>query len=152
MTREGINLLILDAAKQHGLPWHLVHAVCQVESSFNPWAYRYEGHYRWLVGEPLSATEQVAQRMSWGLMQVMGAVAREYGMTGPLTTLLDPVTGLQYGCRHLARFFDRHRNWPDAISAYNRGAPRKYDDGRYLNQGYVDAVTLAWHALEQPTV
>ncbi|MGD0955720.1 MAG: hypothetical protein ABR953_02685 [Candidatus Acidiferrales bacterium] len=41
--------------------------------------------------------------ISWGLMQVMGQVARKHGFTGKfLSALCDPVTALDIGCAALA--------------------------------------------------
>lgn len=141
--------LIERKAEKYGLPWPLVMAVVDVESSGNPWAYRYEPAYQWLVGQGLTPTEQMAQRTSWGLMQVMGAVAREYGFKGWLTELCQPDVGLEYGCRHLKRYADRYRNWLDAIAAYNAGSPRKAGDV-YVNQSYVDKVMRQWDEHDQP--
>ena len=82
-------------------------------------------------------------------MQVMGAVARELGHTGP-SDLLDPPTGLFYGCLHLRRFRAKYDIWPDVIAAYNAGSPRRVAGqiGPYVNQSYVDKVLAAWNNLE----
>jgi len=147
-----LTTLIKSAASRRSLPWELVYAICQVESSLNPSAIRHEPRYRWLVGdnETLSPTERQDQMTSWGLMQVMGAVARELGHTGPLSDLLDPPTGLFYGCLHLRRFRAKYDIWPDVIAAYNAGSPRRVAGqiGPYVNQSYVDKVLAAWNNLE----
>ena len=98
----------------------------------------------------MSPTERQDQMTSWGLMQVMGAVARELGHTGPLSDLLDPPTGLFYGCLHLRRFRAKYDIWPDVIAAYNAGSPRRVAGqiGPYVNQSYVDKVLAAWNNLE----
>lgn len=51
----------------------------------------------------LGATEFHAQSTSFGLFQVMGAVARERGLRGWLTRLCDPETGMQIGLTHLSK-------------------------------------------------
>lgn len=161
------------AADHFGLPFWLVAAIVRVESGGNPWAWNPEPPYRYLwdvrLGRPFRALtaaeiqserppadfpalagdrdqEWWAQAASWGLMQVMGAVARERGYRGPyLTALLDPETALHYGCAHLASLRDRHHaryDWPGVIAAYNAGSPR-LAGGRYVNQGYVDKVFQA---------
>jgi soluble lytic murein transglycosylase-like protein len=106
---------------------------------------RYEPTYRWLVGDKLnmSLTERHTQMCSWGLMQVMGGTARELGLTGYLSQLCDPETGVQYGCRYLRRLFERYQIWDDAIAAYNAGSPRRVGP-TYVNQGYVDKVNGYW--------
>lgn len=145
-----IHAIIRAEAIEAGVPWELVQAICQVESSLNPWAFKPEPKYRWFVGrvDAMSETEKWGQQISWGLMQVMGAVAREHGFTGWFPKLCEPSVGLHYGIRHLLRFHDRYRNWPDAISSYNQGSPIKLEDGRYKNQAYVDKVLREWDALE----
>ena len=152
MDNTELTTLITSAASRRSLPWELVYAICQVESSLNPSAIRHEPRYRWLVGdnETMSPTERQDQMTSWGLMQVMGAVARELGHTGPLSDLLDPPTGLFYGCLHLRRFRAKYDIWPDVIAAYNAGSPRRVAGqiGPYVNQSYVDKVLAAWNNLE----
>ena len=51
----------------------------------------------------LSATEAYTRAMSWGVMQVMGQVAREFGFKeASLSELCDPATGIEFGCHILA--------------------------------------------------
>lgn len=115
----------------------------------NPWAMRFEPGFRWFVGnvDAMSATERNGQQTSWGLMQVMGAVAREYGFTGWFPKLCDPSLGVHYGAQHLKKFYARYGNWHDTIASYNAGSPVKID-GRYRNQAYVDRVLRHWDQLE----
>ncbi|MES1936704.1 hypothetical protein C27AD_10151 [Salinisphaera hydrothermalis C27AD] len=72
-------------------------------------------------------TEWVQQKTSWGVMQIMGAVAREHGYTGPLPELCQAHIGIKYGCLHLSRlrdrFFARH-GWAGTLDAYNDGTAR----------------------------
>ena len=52
----------------------------------------------------ISATEAYTRSMSWGLMQVMGQTAREFGFDSPaLTQLCDPTTRDRYRLPHLRR-------------------------------------------------
>src|SRR5437899_12544316 len=73
------------AAEAEGLDPALVCAVVEQESAWNPWAMRYEPAFFTKYVAPLytnnkvSATEAYARGFSWGLMQVMGQVAREAG-------------------------------------------------------------------------
>lgn len=129
------------------LPIECVMAVCMVESSLNPWAYRYEPSYKWLVGQDLSASERCGQMISWGLMQVMGGVAREHGFTGPYPALCDPMTSLRYGMLHLRKFWAKYQNWPDTLASYNAGRPVRID-GKYQNQAYIDKVLKWWNQYE----
>jgi soluble lytic murein transglycosylase-like protein len=55
----------------------------------------------------ISASEAYARGFSWGLMQVMGQVARENGFDAPfLSTLCDPEMGLAVGCRVMRKKLD----------------------------------------------
>jgi len=79
----------------------------------------------------LTATEAYARSFSWGLMQVMGAVAREEGFTGTsLAELCDPATGIDAGCKHLANIFKRVGDVDDAkrvaLLHWNGGANEAY--------------------------
>jgi len=151
MTEPDLTELIRTHPDRAELPLACVKAVCFAESSFNEWAYRYEPRYKWLVGadENLTPTERTGQMISWGLMQVMGGVAREHGYTGDLPKLCAPMVGLQYGMLHLRKFFAKYQNWPDALASYNAGSPRKGTDGKYLNQTYVDKVLRYWATFEK---
>lgn len=150
MTAAHIRAAIEQVAPGHGLDANLVEAVCLTESAGNPYAIKPEPSYRYLMNvrtwqpfRALSAAERTAasapadfptlagsrdqewqaQRTSWGLMQVMGAVAREHGFREPyLAQLVDIVANLQIGCRHLAG----HLRWAKgdidtALRAYNGG-------------------------------
>ncbi len=130
MNRDPLEQLARDTAASHSLPPELVAALCRVESGWEPLAARFEPGFRWLVaGAPRPAacsagTEQQHQQTSWGLMQIMGAAARERGYAGWLTGLTDPGAGLEYGCRHLAWFAGRFlasHGWPGVIRAWNTG-------------------------------
>jgi soluble lytic murein transglycosylase-like protein len=98
------------AAQAHGLWPELVCAIVEQESSWNPWALRYEPAFyeRYIApqiarGAIADITESRARSFSWGLMQVMGQVAREYGFTGAsLASLCNPAAGLEIGCRVFA--------------------------------------------------
>jgi len=138
------------AADSAGIDRDLVSAVITVESSWNPWVVRHEPNYRWTYhppecadrfGIPSALTETFLQMTSWGLMQIMGANAREYGFDRWLTELTDPELGLKYGCQHLKRQLIRYGgNEMDAVSAYNAGIVRKTPGGLYFNKTYVDRV------------
>jgi soluble lytic murein transglycosylase-like protein len=121
-------------AAAHGLEPALVCAVIEQESAWNPWAVRYEPGFLSRYVAPLytagklSATEAYTRSMSWGLMQVMGQVAREFGFAGDsLPELCDPATGVELGCRVLAKRMARSRgDVPAALLAWNGGADPNY--------------------------
>jgi soluble lytic murein transglycosylase-like protein len=104
-------------AAQHSLDPALVCAVIEQESSWDVHAIRYEPAFRTRYVAPLGLrpTEEVARSISWGLMQVMGEVAREHGFAGKfLSSLCDPTLGLDAGCKVLVSKF--------ATAAQARGA------------------------------
>jgi len=91
-------------ASRHALDPALVCAVVEQESSWDPQAIRYEPAFRTRYVAPLGLppTEEIARSISWGLMQVMGQVAREHGFAGKFfTSLCDPAAGLDIGCQVL---------------------------------------------------
>lgn len=102
-----------SAAAAHSLDQALVCAVVEQESAWNPWAMRYEPEFFKKYVAPLytnqkiSASEAYARGFSWGLMQVMGQVAREAGFDAAfLSALCDPECGLSVGCRILRKKLD----------------------------------------------
>lgn len=142
---------LADTHQDRGsLPVDCILAICMKESSCREWAIKYEAHYKWLVGDRASmpVAEKLGQQHSWGLMQVMGAVAREYGHTGPFTDLWEPTVGLKYGMLLLHRLWQKYQNWPDVLASYNAGRPVRIN-GKYVNQAYVDAVLRYWNDIEQ---
>lgn len=149
---------------RHGIDPELVLAIIAQESAGNRWAWRQERGYRylwnvrrdeafrgvlkkearskvppaWFHAPPGASrtTEWAGQQSSFGLMQVMGAVAREYGYAGPfLTGLCDPEVGVKYGVHHLVRLRSVVGDGDDLLACYNGGA-----GARGGNRGYVAKV------------
>jgi soluble lytic murein transglycosylase-like protein len=113
-------LIARAAAAQHSLDPALICAIVEQESAWDPHAIRYEPAFRTRYVAPLGLppTEEVARSISWGLMQVMGQVAREHGFTAKsLAALCDPATGLAIGCAVFAAKLRASTN--DAASAVN---------------------------------
>lgn len=149
----------------------LIAALTAVESGGDVFASRFEPHYSYLwdvvadgpkrcddvyrpndfegvAGVTSMHTEFTQQRTSWGPLQVMGAVAREYGYRGSFAALCGEL-GVRFGCWHLIALKRRLaakglNGVDDLIAAYNAGwARRDADSGEYLNQRYVDKVNAA---------
>src|SRR3989475_12326576 len=101
------------AATAQSLDPALVCAVVEQESAWNPWAIRYEPAFFTKYVAPLytnnkiGASEAYARGFSWGLMQVMGQVARETGFDALfLSALCDPEQALAIGCKVLRKKLD----------------------------------------------
>lgn len=99
--------LIAEHAQANGVRTDLVRAVVQVESAFNPRA--------------------VSPKGAMGLMQLMPATAREYGVVNAF----NPAENIRAGVAYLRRLLDRFSNNEElALAAYNAGpgAVDKYDN------------------------
>jgi soluble lytic murein transglycosylase-like protein len=122
--------LARSVATRHQLYPELVCAVVEQESAWNPWAIRYEPAFRarYVAQLGLPATEEVARSTSWGLMQVMGQVARESGFNGKfLSELCEPATGIEIGCVVLTRkLASAEGNVTKALLLWNGGANPGY--------------------------
>jgi soluble lytic murein transglycosylase-like protein len=127
-------------AVQFGLEPALVCAVIEQESSWQPWAIRFEPGFREKYVEPLrrahqlktfgasAETESVLRSCSFGLMQTMGQVAREEGLEiAFLSELCNPERGLEVGCSHLAMKLELAKGDVEkALLLWNGGANPAY--------------------------
>jgi soluble lytic murein transglycosylase-like protein len=131
-----VQLLALArrAAAAQSLDPALVCAVAEQESGWNPWAMRYEPAFfakyvaNLYTNNKISASEAYARGFSWGLMQVMGQVARETGFDALfLSALCDPEQGLATGCKVLRKKFDAVAgDMTHALLAWNGGGNPGY--------------------------
>lgn len=152
--------LIARKAAEHGLDVGLLRAIVQKESRGDNWAIRYEAHWKdfhfpRVHAERLEisvATEEQLQKFSFGLMQVMGAVARQHGYKGDLQRICaDPELAIELGCKHLKWLRTRCETESELIASYNGGwgALRRTPGGMFQNQGYVDGVARLLHELRR---
>jgi len=135
MSRDELIALAKSKASEAGLLPEVVCAIVEQESSWNPWAIRYEPRFFAKYVAPLytnnhiSVTEAYLRAFSWGLMQVMGQVAREHGYPGELAALCDPATGLEWGCKVLAhKLAIAQGNFREALLSWNGGSNTAYPD------------------------
>ena len=96
--REVLDALIEEAAAAHGLSAHLVRAVVQAESAFDP-----------LAVSPVGAQ---------GLMQLMPATATRMGVRDPLDPRQNVFGGVKYLSQLLARY---DGDVALALAGYNAG-------------------------------
>ncbi|HXV64586.1 MAG TPA: lytic transglycosylase domain-containing protein, partial [Vicinamibacteria bacterium] len=90
--------LILKASQTFGVDSALVRSVMAVESAFNRFAQSHKG--------------------ARGLMQLMPATARQYGVDN----IFDPWQNIRAGTAHLRELIDEFRELHLALAAYNAGA------------------------------
>lgn len=135
---------------------NLILAVIWQESEGNPWAYNPEPKYKWFWDVKKDAPfrkvsdaeidakrppadfrarrgdpdqEWWAQQASWGLMQVMGAAAREAKFRGDyLPEMCDPYTNIEFGIRHLWNYAFRfgQESTAHALQRWNGGGNPNY--------------------------
>jgi soluble lytic murein transglycosylase-like protein len=133
ITRVNLEAVARSTALNMGINPALVLKICATESSWNPWAIRYEpGFYSRYIEKMtgLTDTEKTMRATSFGLMQVMGQVAREKGFDGKfLVELCDPLNGVTYGCKKLKECLDREKgDVRSALLRYNGGGDPHYPD------------------------
>ena len=141
--------LLKAAAKSFGMDPFLLAAQVLQESAGDSTATRYEPGYRWTWPPPKSKllpriiypiapcskdTEAVMQRVSWGLLQVMGALARELGYRRPFLSGLagDADTALELGCLWMRKKLDAYATVEQALSAFNAGSPTLANQANYV--------------------
>jgi soluble lytic murein transglycosylase-like protein len=130
MPAADFIALARTSAANHALDAGLVCAVIEQESAWDAHAMRYEPAFRMRYVAPLqlSPTEEIARSISWGLMQVMGQLARERGFADKfLSALCDPATGLEIGCTVFAsKLSAAGGDAAQALALWNGGANANY--------------------------
>ncbi len=92
-----LNELIEQTAARHEVDPHLVRSVIAVESNFNQYA--------------------VSPKGAQGLMQLIPATARRFGVANPF----DPASNLEAGVKYLKYLKDLFQDERLALAAYNAG-------------------------------
>jgi soluble lytic murein transglycosylase-like protein len=136
---SGIDLSTLEARKalaakygaKHGISAALVAAVIEQESSWDTWAMRYEPAFyeRYIVPMNLEdRTAAFARATSFGLMQLMGQTAIEFGFKGKYaSSLCDPDLGVDFGCAKLRSCLDKNGgDLTKSLLSYNGGGNTFY--------------------------
>jgi soluble lytic murein transglycosylase-like protein len=136
-----ISKLIVDAAKQTGISPNLLAAVIHQESAGQIYAVRYEPNFFDKYVKPKTRqtlqghvprlcsleTERRMRATSFGLMQIMGQVARERGFKGEfLTELLDPAANIKWGSEFLQTLLLKYEGTDRALLRWNGGGNPDY--------------------------
>lgn len=101
--------VVAEVARTYGLDSALLHAVISVESRYR--------------------SDAVSKKGAAGLMQLMPAIARHYGVADPL----DPVQNLHGGAKHLRHLLKAYHNDVSlALAAYNSGETAVARHGRQI--------------------
>lgn len=154
ITRDFFELAV--KRENSDLDPNLLHAISIVESNKNPNIVRYEPKWKYWFNVSQYArqlgitheTEKILQAMSWGLMQIMGTVAREHGFDDHMTVLTEPFVNLKYSIKVIESLFTKWLDLDSVISSYNQGSPRLNESGSYTNQDYVDRVLYQYKILK----
>ena len=94
----GIDEAVSRIAAEHALPEQLIHSVIKVESNYN--------------------TRAVSSKGALGLMQLIPATARRFGVGDAFNA----VENIQGGAKYLRYLLDLYNgNYPLALAAYNAG-------------------------------
>ena len=119
-TPAGLSEIVRSAAAAQRLPAALIDAIIDVESAHR--------------------VRAVSSRGASGLMQLMPATARLYGVTD----IFDPRQNIGAGSRHLRSLLDRYdQDVARALAAYNAG-PGAVDRAATLRQPWPNAETAAY--------
>lgn len=156
---------IRNAAEAHGIDAFTLAAIVDVESRgmagavrrepvyWHPWDISANAPFRRIgAGEAASGTapsdfpggqhEWTGQRTSYGLAQIMGAVARERGFRGSWEALLDPETNLDLACAHLQHLRSTGKDEFAIVAAYHAGDPESAHGVRYAHRVFERAVEM----------
>jgi len=138
---KAVRHLLREAARDHDIDYELLQALIATESGFD--------------------ADAVSPKGAVGLMQVMPATARGYGLADmrrrPVARqLIDARTNIQVGSRHLRRLLAKFPERPDlALAAYNAGLRTVRKAGNQVpaireTQDYVRTVMALYTVLKPP--
>lgn len=142
--------IIQTTAKKFLLDPLWIKAIIQQESQGNVCALRFEPLFPYLFQPKIFAqhslisqvTEEMTQKMSWGLGQIMGSLARQQGHSGFMGELFQPELNIKHICIRLVDLRGISKEKDDIFAMYNGGpgAYKRKTNGVYPNQSYVDLV------------
>lgn len=97
LSRRQIDRAAEIFGRRYAIDPHLVRAVIEVESDYNP--------------------KSVSSAGAQGLMQIMPATQKDLGLTNPF----NPVENIEAGVKYLRTMLDRFKDTRLALAAYNAG-------------------------------
>ena len=146
MIKTYLQQQAANICSQQKVSFQIIAAIIETESSWNPFAVRYEPEYKYVTKNAADfakklniteATEIQTQKMSWGLMQIMHGKARELGFKG-LATELVKIENLYWPILLVKKLNEQYHGSSEQIfAAYNHGSA-EIVDGKFVNQSYVD--------------
>lgn len=136
-----ISKIIVENAKKTGISPNLIAALIHQESAGNIYAVRYEPGFfdRYVKTRtkdtlqgfvPSMCTLETEKRLratSFGLVQMMGQVARERGFRGQfLSEIIDPETNVRLGTEFLQTLLLKYDSTEAALLRWNGGGNKNY--------------------------
>lgn len=124
--RNTYDNIVQEVASRHNVPAKLIHSIILAESNYDPWA--------------------VSKKGAVGLMQLMPATAREYGVVDRY----DPQQNIEGGVKYLKYLMKLFNGKTDLVlAAYNAGqeAIKKYNGIPPYNEtiNYIRKVTANYN-------
>lgn len=141
--RHPIHQIIIEACKQYEIPVEVLASLIIRESSGNVGASRYEPlfYHRYIEGKNLPGhvppnpprginltTERRARAFSYGLCQIMGSTAREFGYdSNNWFDIYDPRINIFLGAKILRAYIDQKKgDVRKGLLRYNGGGDKDY--------------------------
>lgn len=143
---SAYDSIIWNYATQYDFDPLFIKAIIAIESDYDTYAVLPESYYFEKLKHDYRGVERLHLSCSWGLMQVMGIVAKERGFSGNYETLLSPHIGIQWGCHYLSYLANHWEFMDDRLlaGAYN-GGPGK------PNEVYAEKVMRIYIRLKELT-
>lgn len=129
MVITSTAFLFALAAQLYQLPTGYQSALCFVESSHNPAAMHKDD----------------GRGNSVGICQIKLSTAKMLGFKGTENELKDPKTNILYSAKYLHLQSNRYRgDLRKTTGSYNAGSFKVNNQGKVINQKYIDKVFKAW--------
>lgn len=146
---DSLTALFKSISASQNVDYYWMRGIVKQESDENPYALRYEVNYNYLLNPTFYAkrlglsltTEINTQKMSWGLCQIMGALAREQGFSDEIGKLFIPEINLEHLAKRITKLMTFSKDESDVFAMYNGGEGAFHKlNGVYRNQAYVNGV------------